>query len=198
MSRLAKVGGARVGRKVRPESVDDLLPLQPLPRRQGEQLHELGGAPLLPCPSGNATPIDRHLEPTEDADLEPRHPQRILPTTSADKRCEHHADAAAETLGRGVASQCPFRGQDGGQPQGSARLAAAVCSSYGAGRWGRRFRPAARRASGVDVVYVVVTCRAGCSARTGAAYGDRRRWRVSGERPARRPPSSARRRCRRR
>ena len=85
MSSLAEVGGARVGRKVRPESVDDLLPLQPMPRRQREQLHELARAPSLPCLSGNATSIDRDLEPTEDADLDAKHTQRILPTTPADK-----------------------------------------------------------------------------------------------------------------
>ena len=85
VSSLAEVGGARVGRKVRPESVDDLLPVQPMPRRQGEQRHELGRAPLLPCLSGDATSIDRDLEPTEDADLDARHTQRILPTTPADK-----------------------------------------------------------------------------------------------------------------
>jgi hypothetical protein len=70
MSSLAEVGGACVGRKVRPESVDDLLALQPVPRRQREQLHELGRAPLLPCLSGDATSIDRDLEPTEDADFD--------------------------------------------------------------------------------------------------------------------------------
>jgi hypothetical protein len=73
MSSLAEVGGARVGRKVRPESVDGLLPRQPMPRRQDEQLYELGRAPLLPCLSGNATSIDPDLEPTEDADLDATH-----------------------------------------------------------------------------------------------------------------------------
>src|SRR4051794_11931923 len=85
MSRLAQVGGARIGRKLRPESVDDLLPGQPMPRRQGEQLHELGRAPLPPCASGDATSIDRDLERTEDADLDARHTDSILPTTPADK-----------------------------------------------------------------------------------------------------------------
>src|SRR4051812_21345541 len=56
-----------------------------MPRRQGEQLHELRRAPLLPCLSGDATSIDRDLEPTEHADLDARHTQRILPTQLADK-----------------------------------------------------------------------------------------------------------------
>jgi hypothetical protein len=40
---------------------------------------------LLPCLSGDATSIDRDIEPTEDADLDAKHTPRILPTTPADK-----------------------------------------------------------------------------------------------------------------
>jgi hypothetical protein len=85
MSCLAEVGGARVGRKVRPQSIDDLLPLQPMPGCQGEQHHQLERAPMLPCPSGNAMSVDRHLEPTKDANLDAKHAHTILLTTPADK-----------------------------------------------------------------------------------------------------------------
>ena len=85
MGRLAEVRGARVGRKVRPESVGDLLALQPMPRRQGEQLHELGRPSLLPCPPRDAASVDRHLEPTEDADLDASHTPRMLPAMPASK-----------------------------------------------------------------------------------------------------------------
>jgi hypothetical protein len=59
--------------------------VQPMPRRQGEQLHELRRAPLLPSLSRDAASIDRDLEPTEDADLDARHTQRMLPTMPAGK-----------------------------------------------------------------------------------------------------------------
>jgi hypothetical protein len=107
MSSLAEVGGARVGRKVRPESVDDLLPLQPMPRRQGEQLHELGRAPLVPCPSRDAASIDRHLEPTEDAYLDASHTPRMLPAMPAGKDASTRRASCWKTLARGVASQGP-------------------------------------------------------------------------------------------
>src|SRR3712207_5931339 len=119
MSSLAEVGGARVGRKVRPESVDDPLPLQPMPRRQGEQLHELGRAPLLPCVSGNAASIDRDLEPTEDADLDAKHTRRILSTTPADKDASTTPTPCSTPGPRRRASE-PFRGQ-GRRPTSTKR-----------------------------------------------------------------------------
>ena len=98
MSSRAEVGGSCVGRKVRPESIEDLLPLQPMPRRQGEQLHELGRAPLLPCLSGDPTSIDRDLEPTEDADLDAKHTQRITPHGVRGQGRKHHDDATLKRL----------------------------------------------------------------------------------------------------
>jgi len=129
MSSLAEVGGARVRRKARPESVDDLLPLQPMPRRQGEQLHKLGRTPLLPCLSGDATSVYRDLEPTEEADLDARHVPRILPTTPADKDA---STTPTPRWKRGVASQSPFGGEDGGQPPRSASDRATAFGGAGA------------------------------------------------------------------
>lgn len=87
---LAQVGPTRLGRQLRPKRVHHLLALEPVPRGEREQFHELDRATVLPCPTRNEAPLDRDLEPAEDAYLDASHTSRMLAIAAVGK--DHPAD----------------------------------------------------------------------------------------------------------
>jgi hypothetical protein len=56
--------------EVGPQPVDELFPMQPTPRGEGEQLHQRGR--LWPWPAGrrNGRTVEQHLEAAEHSDLD--------------------------------------------------------------------------------------------------------------------------------
>jgi len=56
-----------------------------VPRGEREQFHELDRATVLPCPTRNEAPLDRDLEPAEDAYLDASHTSRMLAIAAVGK-----------------------------------------------------------------------------------------------------------------
>ena len=83
--RLVQVAGARRRRQVRPQGVDDLLAVQPVPRLQGEQLDELRRAPVVPVLGRHRPPVDLDGVRAEQSDED-------LRGWAGDARRDHRAD----------------------------------------------------------------------------------------------------------
>ncbi len=68
MSSLAEIGGARLGAKVRPQGLDNLLPRKAMAIGQGEKLHQLRGPPSRPRGVHHLPAPDADSEGTEQLD----------------------------------------------------------------------------------------------------------------------------------
>ena len=67
---LAQVRRTSIGTELRPQRVDDAITRQTLPRRQAQQLHQLGGAQAGPALGREIGAVDRHREAAQQPDLE--------------------------------------------------------------------------------------------------------------------------------
>jgi hypothetical protein len=72
---LAQVRRAGFGVQVGPQRLDHLVACQAMPVRQGEQLHELGGAPPRPPMRRDLVAADGDPEPAEQVDADAAPPR---------------------------------------------------------------------------------------------------------------------------
>jgi hypothetical protein len=79
MARLAKCAAlvqlrdGLVDRIIGPEQVDDLLAVQAPAGRHGEHFHQRCRVPARPATVGNRNAVNRHLESTEQRNVDRRH-----------------------------------------------------------------------------------------------------------------------------
>jgi hypothetical protein len=71
--RLVQLGHRLGDRVLGPDPVDDLLAVQPPPRRQREHLHHRRRVPTIPAGLGDRDSADRHGEPAEQRDVDIGH-----------------------------------------------------------------------------------------------------------------------------
>ncbi len=70
---LVQVVGSGRRAELRPELVDQLLPVEPMPRREREQLHEFPAFLQPPGALGHRLGLDRGREAAEEPDRDVRH-----------------------------------------------------------------------------------------------------------------------------
>jgi hypothetical protein len=109
---LVQVGDAGLGRQVRPQLLDHLVARQPVAVRERQQLHEVGGPPLLEGVGRQRASVDPHVE-APPAGAPPRPcadpPRPRTPAGNDVLRLERGSEGSGKAAPRGSPPSRPTR-----------------------------------------------------------------------------------------